>query len=83
MIRMRALETTDAQTAANCHVALTSRAAVACFSQSTPSLQTYFKDYIGLTDDQIAAIRSGRGSPRLCTPVRRTRSSYSVRSASM
>jgi len=29
-------------------------------SQSNPNLQTYFKDYIGLSDDQIAAIRSGQ-----------------------
>ncbi|HXX19449.1 MAG TPA: hypothetical protein VEJ46_08605 [Candidatus Acidoferrum sp.] len=29
-------------------------------SQTNPSLQTYFKDYIGLGDDQIAAIRSGQ-----------------------
>ena len=35
-------------------------AAVAiCFSQTNPTLQTYFKSYIGLNDDQIAAIRSG------------------------
>jgi hypothetical protein len=41
-------------------LALISGAAAACFSQSNPNLQTYFKDYIGLTDDQIAAIRSGQ-----------------------
>jgi hypothetical protein len=28
-------------------------------SQSNPDLHTYFKDYIGLSDDQIAAIRNG------------------------
>ena len=28
-------------------------------SQSNPDLRTYFKDYIGLNDDQIAAIRKG------------------------
>ena len=28
-------------------------------SQSNPDLRTYFKDYIGLNDDQIAAIRNG------------------------
>jgi hypothetical protein len=31
-----------------------------CFAQTNPELQTYFKDYIGLKDDQIAAIRSGQ-----------------------
>lgn len=29
-------------------------------SQTNPNLQTYFKDYIGLSDDQIAAIRGGK-----------------------
>jgi hypothetical protein len=29
------------------------------FSQANPDLRTYFKDYIGLSDDQIAAIRNG------------------------
>ena len=28
-------------------------------SQSNPDLRTYFKDYIGLNDDQMAAIRNG------------------------
>jgi hypothetical protein len=28
-------------------------------SQTNPDLRTYFKDYIGLNDDQIAAIRNG------------------------
>jgi hypothetical protein len=28
--------------------------------ETNPNLQTYFKDYIGLTDEQIAAIRGGR-----------------------
>jgi hypothetical protein len=28
-------------------------------SQANPDLRTYFKEYIGLSDDQIAAIRSG------------------------
>jgi hypothetical protein len=28
-------------------------------SQANPDLRTYFKDYIGLTDDQIASIRNG------------------------
>jgi hypothetical protein len=31
-----------------------------CLSQTNPNLRTYFKDYIGLSDDQIAAIRSGQ-----------------------
>lgn len=31
-----------------------------CFAQGSPSLQTYFKEDIGLTDEQIAAIRSGQ-----------------------
>src|SRR5580704_15029476 len=34
--------------------------ATPCFSQTNPNLQTYFKDYIGLSDDQIAAIRGGQ-----------------------
>jgi hypothetical protein len=29
------------------------------FSQANPDLLTYFKEYIGLSDDQIAAIRNG------------------------
>jgi hypothetical protein len=39
---------------------LISGAARACFSQTNPDLHTYFKDYIGLSDDQIAAIRGGQ-----------------------
>jgi len=35
-------------------------AAAICFSQANPNLQTYFRDYIGLNDDQIAAIHSGQ-----------------------
>src|SRR5260221_3774838 len=31
--------------------------AALCFSQVNPDLQTYFKEYIGLSDGQIAAIR--------------------------
>jgi hypothetical protein len=31
-----------------------------CFAQTNPNLQTYFKDYIGLSDDQISAIRGGQ-----------------------
>jgi hypothetical protein len=30
------------------------------FSQTNPNLQSYFKDYIGLSADQIAAIRTGQ-----------------------
>jgi hypothetical protein len=40
--------------------ALFSGTATPCFSQTNPALQTYFKDYIGLSDDQIAAIRNGQ-----------------------
>ena len=29
------------------------------FSQTNPDLRTYFKEYIGLSDNQIAAIRDG------------------------
>jgi hypothetical protein len=29
-------------------------------AQTNPNLQTYFEDYIGLTDEQIAAIRGGQ-----------------------
>jgi hypothetical protein len=32
----------------------------ASVAQTNPKLQTYFKDYIGLTDEQIAAIRGGQ-----------------------
>src|ERR1700726_1893802 len=35
-------------------------AATPCFSQTNPSLQTYFKDYVGLSDEQIASIRAGQ-----------------------
>jgi len=41
-------------------LALIPGAAAPSFSQTTPNLQTYFKDYIRLSDDQIAVIRSGR-----------------------
>jgi hypothetical protein len=37
-----------------------SGAAPPCFSQINPNLQSYFRDYIGLSDDQIAAIRTGQ-----------------------
>jgi len=37
-----------------------SEAATPCFSQTNPNLQTYFKDYIGLSEDQIAAVRGGQ-----------------------
>jgi hypothetical protein len=37
-----------------------SAALSASVAQTNPNLQTYFKDYIGLTDEQIAAIRGGR-----------------------
>jgi hypothetical protein len=37
-----------------------SGAAAPCISQTDPNLQTYFKEYIGLSDDQIAAIRGGQ-----------------------
>ena len=39
---------------------LIAAAAAPCFSQANPDLQTYFKEYIGLNDDQIAAIRGGQ-----------------------
>jgi hypothetical protein len=35
-------------------------AASPCFSQNNPNLQTYFKEYVGLSDQQIATIRSGQ-----------------------
>jgi hypothetical protein len=40
-------------------LALTSAVVSASFSQANPDLRTYFKDYIELGDDQIAAIRNG------------------------
>ena len=33
---------------------------VATHAQTNPNLRTYFKEYIGLSDDQIAAIRGGQ-----------------------
>jgi hypothetical protein len=41
-------------------LALISAATSPSFSQTNPDLHTYFKDYIGLSDDQIAAIRIGQ-----------------------
>jgi hypothetical protein len=41
-------------------LALLGAAAAPCFSQVNPDLQTYFKDYIGLNDSQVSAIRSGQ-----------------------
>ena len=35
-------------------------AALPAFSQSNPDLQTFFRQNIGLSQDQIAAIRSGQ-----------------------
>lgn len=32
-----------------------------CLSQANPELQSHFKEYIGLSDKQIEAIRSGKG----------------------
>ena len=32
-----------------------------CWCQSTPDLQTYFREYIGLSETEIRAIRSGTG----------------------
>jgi hypothetical protein len=40
-------------------LALIPAAAAICFAQENPDLQAYFKDYIGLSDDQIASIRGG------------------------
>jgi hypothetical protein len=40
-------------------LALVSAAVSVSHSQANPDLQTYFKQYIGLSDDQIAAVRSG------------------------
>jgi hypothetical protein len=41
-------------------LALIPAAAAPCFSQTNSNLQTYFTDYIGLTADEIATIRSGK-----------------------
>ena len=40
-------------------LALISAVVSTSFSQANPDLRTYFKEYIGLSDDQIAAIRNG------------------------
>jgi hypothetical protein len=40
-------------------VALISAVVSLSFSQTNPDLRTYFTEYIGLSDDQIAAIRNG------------------------
>lgn len=34
--------------------------AARCWSQTSPDLNTYFKDYVGLSDDQVREIRSGK-----------------------
>jgi hypothetical protein len=60
-----------------------SEAATPCFSQTKPNLQTYFKDYIGLSEDQIAAVRGGQAVAKTCTPAHRRRSSFLARSTSM
>ncbi len=49
-------------------LALIRGAAAPCFSQTNPNLHTYFRDYIGLSDDQIAAIRSGQAVARTLHP---------------
>jgi hypothetical protein len=41
-------------------VFISAAGALPCFSQTNPNLQTYFKDYVGLTDQQIASIRGGQ-----------------------
>src|ERR1700689_2345094 len=38
---------------------LISGVAALSYSQANPDLRTYFKEYVGLSDDQIAAIRNG------------------------
>jgi hypothetical protein len=40
-------------------LAMIAGAASVSLSQANPDLRTYFKDYIGLNDDQIASIRNG------------------------
>ena len=45
-------------------LALIAVAAPPCFSQVNPDLQTYFKEYIGLDDGQIAAIRGGQATAK-------------------
>jgi hypothetical protein len=42
-------------------------AAALCFSQESPdpNLHTYFKDYVGLTDDQIATISGGQAVAKI------------------
>lgn len=40
--------------------ALLSVAVRPCFSQANPNLQTYFKQYVGLDDEQIRNIRAGQ-----------------------
>jgi len=39
-----------------------------CFSQTNPDLQTYFRDYVGLTDDQIGFIRDGQAVTKVLPP---------------
>jgi hypothetical protein len=34
-------------------------------AQANPNLQTYFRDYVGLTDDQIASVRSGQAITKI------------------
>ena len=46
-------------------VILTFGVAAPCFSQENPNLQTYFKDYIGLNDDQISTIRRGQAVAKI------------------
>ena len=58
----KTLEITDARIATL--LALISAAAATCSSQSNPNLQTDFRDYIGLSDDQIASIRSGQAAAK-------------------
>lgn len=42
-------------------LALIAWAGTPCLCQANPDLQTYFKEYIGLSDKQIGAVRSGTG----------------------
>jgi len=39
---------------------LISLATAVCCAQSNPKLRTYFKDYVGLSDEEIASIQSGK-----------------------
>jgi hypothetical protein len=56
-----------------CPLGLTLTIAVAaaaplCLAQANPNLQAYFRDYVGMTDDQVVSVRTGQAITKILPP---------------